>query len=905
MDRVLGMKMVGLAAALLSAFGAQGFEDEPDEINWDRLGGTVTGFAHFREYCQTHPDFRERLLDAPRSDSLDRRLETVWLTPQAFTNALVNQWGLAEAGGETCLSAPGGHCAGIVRIAVDVPADGWYRVWTRYWHTQGTAASFALSLEDGSLADEADASLTVVQDAWSYRFDFVEFARRQNPLPDFRGEPTGFRWESALMVRLAKGRRTLTLGGLVHEGQYAPRMVSAVVLTREPLAVPTRPEGDGTALTAARPLSDEVKSIRDLWERRPMCRGKRVDALRPLWREWRQAFFADLVAGKVSGVEAGRLAGMAAYDEETNLVGTPAQILAERAAMTDFLAKVDRTHFKLKLEAEEFKSAVEGWWVESSSGASAGRQLCTGWWGGAAESVAEAEVPTNGTYAVWIRYMEIAGYLAKYSMLVEDADGKVLAERVLAADDAYNRSHGGFSWVKLEVPLAAGKFRVRLRKTEPGLTYRRVDAVLVTDDSAYLPEGEGLAIPPQDATRPLTVWRPRDPWLGFSRVSYPLPGQNLEPYRFELRSGEVENVLLLVRNNTDRVIDATPKIKSDWFGLVSWRVPGFVQSGWAGWQPMPLFRRGDLLVRPGETQGVWLTVDGTKKFRDDRIDVRIGDETFTLDVTRKPALPADTPVPYVFGWSSPYPMVSCWELYRDLGINVVNDGLVSKSEADRYGIRLTVHLNDGDVSEKHVRYLNERFAKRGYSKTDWAWSFMDEPGNSTADVWTNLATQVRALDPSVRIWVNPGEFENAGPEACMKITPFANAYCPYCNHFQTDGGHNPQYNEQLKRKGPKFDILMGYTTPCFGEKAPSAPLDHLGMCDFALGCNLDGWAFFALQHGFTYSNSLWDEVNNYMGDQCVNVYPGAACQTLSTRNAEAIREAVRRWRAAKAAAAAK
>ena len=894
------MKKTILTFVLAASISAFAFEDEPDELNWDRLGGTLTGFVHFRAYCDAHPDFKAKVLDESRVDSLDRKLETVWLTPAAFTNAVINQWGLGEMNGEACLTAPSGHCAGLVRIPVDIPADGWYRIWARYGHTQGTAASFALSLEDGRLADEPDASFTLVQDAWSYRFDFAEFARRQNPLPDYRNEPTGFRWEAAPMVKLEKGRRTLTLSGLVHEGQYAPRLVSAIVLTREPLAVPEKPAGDGAVLSAVRPLTDEVKAMRDLWERRPVSVARKAKALRPLWREWRQAFFADLVAGKVPGVEAGRFAGMVAYDEQTNLVGTPAQIAGGRAAMKDFLAKLDRTHFKLKLEAEDFTPAVEGWWVEASSAASAGRQLCTGWWGGAAEAVAEGEVPTNGTYAVWVRYVEIAGYLAKYSFLVEDPDGKVRAEKVLAADDKYNREHGGLSWVKVEVPLAAGKFRVRLRKTEKGLTYRRVDAVLVTDDLAHVPEGEGLAIPPVDKTRPLTVWRPRDPWLGYSRVSYPLPGQDLAPYRFELREGEVENILLLVRNNTDKVIDVTPQITSDWFDLVSWRVPGFVQSGWAGWQPMPLFRRDDLLLQPGETQGVWLTVDGTKKFRDDKIEVKIGGETFTIDVVKKSALPQGTPVPYVFGWAAPYPMVSCWELFRDLGINVINDGLVPKAEADRYGIRLTVRLNDGDVNEGHVKYLNDRFAKRGYAKTDWAWSFMDEPGNSTADAWTNLAAQVRRLDPTVRIWVNPGEFENAGPEACMKITPYANVYCPYCNHFQTDGGHNPAYNAQLKRQGPKFDLLLGYTTPCFGEKAPSAPLDHLGMRDFAIGCNLDGWAFFALMHGFTYSNSLWDEVNNYMGDQCVNIYPGAAYQAISTRNAEAIREAVRRFRATKA-----
>jgi hypothetical protein len=890
--------MTAIASAALAA-SAFAFNDEPDELNWDLLGGTLTGFRHLRGTCAADADFARRLLDESAVEKLPEKLETVWITPDAFTNAVINQWGYNVVQGEKCLSAGGGHLVGLVRIPVEIPADGCYRVWTRYWHEQGSAGSFAVSLEDGSLAENPDASLSVVQDAWSWRFDFVEFARRQNPLPDYRQEPTGFRWEASPTVRLKKGRRTLSLCGLVHDGPYGGRNVAAVVLTREPLAVPEMPAGEGAIRVGCAAPSKEASEARAIWERRPQIAEDTSD-LKPLWREWRERFFADLVAGKIEGVEAGRMAGTVYFDDESNLVGTPRQVADEKAAMKKFLAEVDRTHFKLRLEAEAFTPGKEGWWTEASSGASGGKILVTGWWGGECDAFTEGSVPTNGNYSVWIRYMEIAGYLAKYSFLVEDAEGKTVAEKILAADDAYNRSHGGLTWVKLDVPLAAGKFRVRVRKTDGGLTYRRVDEVIVTDDPAYVPEGEGIALQPLDDSKPLTVWRQNDPWLGFSRVSAPLAGEGLAPYGTEIREGESESILVLVRNNTDAVRDATPRVSQGWNDIVKWRVVGFVQSGWAGWQPMPLFERDELLVPPGETAGVWLTVTGRRRFWERTIKVEIGDETLELDVKCKDAHGADVPVPYVFGWAAPYRTVSCWELFRDIGVNVINDVLVSKAEAEKYGVRLTVHLNDGDVSEGHVKYLNERFAKMGYEKKDWAWSFMDEPGNSTADIWTNLATQVRALDPDVKIWVNPGEFENAGPEACMKITPFANIYCPYCNHYQTNGGHNPAYNEQLLRKGPKFDILLGYTTPCFGEKAPSAPLDLLGMRDFAIGCNMDGWAFFALAHGFTYSNSLWDEVNAYMGDQCVNIYPGAANRTISTRNAEAIRESVRRWRETKA-----
>ena len=164
-----------------------------------------------------------------------------------------------------------------------------------------------------------------------------------------------------------------------------------------------------------------------------------------------------------------------------------------------------------------------------------------------------------------------------------------------------------------------------------------------------------------------------------------------------------------------------------------------------------------------------------------------------------------------------------------------------------------------------------------------------------------MANRFRAIDREIPIWVNPGEVFNTSPESCMKMTPHVNYYCPYADHFW-NMHLNGAYSDQLRRKGPKFGILMSYTTPCFGEKAASSTSDMFALVDLALKHDLDGWGFFAFAYGFTYCNSLWDEVNNYMADQCVYIYPGAANRTILTRNAEALREAVQRWRAAKAAA---
>ncbi|MBQ1338992.1 MAG: hypothetical protein IIY32_11820, partial [Thermoguttaceae bacterium] len=59
------------------------------------------------------------------------------------------------------------------------------------------------------------------------------------------------------------------------------------------------------------------------------------------------------------------------------------------------------------------------------------------------------------------------------------------------------------------------------------------------------------------------------------------------------------------------------------------------------------------------------------------------------------------------------------------------------------------------------------------------------------------------------------------------------------------------------------------------------------------------WMFYVLMGRYEYCNSLWDEVNAYVPDQAVSLYPGVGKRTISTRTAEAIRAAVDRWRAAR------
>ncbi|MBP5285835.1 MAG: hypothetical protein ILO34_06985 [Kiritimatiellae bacterium] len=884
------MKIFAAAAFALAAASLGAFEDEPDELNWDTLGGTVAGFDHFRVWCEENPEFKKELLALPPLGTLPEKPATARILPDDFADAKVKMWWkVEEDGGGKLLTCNAGHDAvsGSTRTGIDIPADGLYRIWARYWHEQGGHASFGFELCDGRFADETDFSLQTIEDVFYWRFDFAEYVRRANPPPTRKDEPSGWVWESTPLVRLERGRKTLTVSGIVHEGPYNSRKIAEFVLTEDPFFMPggANLEGDG---------------VRELWVRRPqICEGNA--AHRKLWRRWKKKFVSDLAAGAVAGVEAGRMAYMAFYDEETNLVGSPIEVVAEKKRMKDFFAGLDRTSFVKKIEGEDFIPGVPGWEIEYITGTSNGRVVRSNYGGDECDASCLFEVPSNGTYAVWMRYMETGEHLAPFRLLVETPGGETLAEKTFLDNNDNGHGYGGWIWESLEVPLEAGRSRLRLHKNGRGKAYRRVDCFVVTGKKGCDPGEIGTVVAPYDGSKPLTVWKQDETWNGYDRLSAPKPGESLAPATVSLREGEVGQIQLLVRNNTKETLEATPEISGEGAAFTRWRVPAYIQDGGGEWCAMPLFERDDLFVPGEETAGVWLTIDGRKEgFRSCETSVVVGGERFVLSIVREEPLPASVPRPLVLGWASPYRTVSCWEMFKDIGINAINETAVPKADAVKYGIRLNLRFNDANVAPEHVREVVGRYKALGYDYEDWGWSFMDEPPAGEIDKWLECAYAMKEIDENVKIWVNPGEGSIEYAACCLNIVDCADYYCPAIQHFATDGWRNEIYNDMIHRRDPEvsFDILMSYSTPCFAEKAPSAPLDYLGMGAFAAGAGLDGWGFFALAYGFTYSNSLWDEKNAYYGDQCVNIYPGAAGRTISTRNAEAIREAVAVYRRA-------
>jgi len=900
---------------VLNSFQAFSFDDEPNELNWDRLGGSQAAFAHFCDYVEANADFASQLLTQTPSNpttALPKQVASVWISSEAFAKRLGDGWSLETVADRRVATYPAGHGGGTTRVKISIPKSGFYRVWTEYYHEQGTVASFVLRVERPETADLVLSGQTIVQDVFAWKFDWAEMGRQNDPLPNRKEEPTGFIWESSPTLWLEKGERTVSISGTICDGPFAPRRVASIVLTEEPIAPPyelvksTNDSQQNEVDKSAKDNSpiqvrfdspgEEARSVAEIWARRPVV-GELNDELVELWNEWRESFFDDLANYRVPGIEGRRLASLVAFDPTSNLIGTPRQIRDEKERTRSFLESFPKEAFLRKIEGEEF-SVLEGWTVERSSDASAGQFLVASYGDGLARAAYEFDVPKEGVYSFWSRYLELPGYLSEFKLRIEGADERA-EEIVFCADEAENKRSPGFRWLERRVELPKGRVKLTLSKEfGPGLTYRRYDALIVTDAKNWRPEGQGEIVAPNLSNGNLVLWR-ADPWSGFSRFSAPrrsdVFNDDSEPICVDLPFGAVRSESILARNEGKTPRTVCPKILGDDEDLSSWRLQAFVYSPQFGWTPQPLLERSSITIPPGETVGIWLTFDGDRISGEESITLQLDDQVVRFNVVRKGDL-RDAPIPLVGGWNPPYELVSCWETFKKLGLNVVNDVVIPADEAKKYGIRLILRLNDADVSQEHVDAVQSLFRENGYSYADWAWSLMDEPGAGASERWVELAKRLRASAPNVQIWCNPGELWGAPPESNLKMLPFVDRYCPYADHYGQNGGGNKEYLRELTGEGRKFALRLTYTTPCFAEKAPGAPFDMFAPQETSTRFGLDGWMFYALLGRYEYCNSVWDETNAYSGDQAINLYPGASYRTISTRNAEAIRAAVDSWR---------
>ncbi len=109
-----------------------------------------------------------------------------------------------------------------------------------------------------------------------------------------------------------------------------------------------------------------------------------------------------------------------------------------------------------------------------------------------AETTARFDLPQSGDYALWARTMSFGGNFRKIDIYL---NGKKVAS--LGDGTPENNRAGSFTWYHAPAltHLEAGELEIKLVSTSP---YTRVDALIFTTDTAFLPEGiqtgiEGLS----------------------------------------------------------------------------------------------------------------------------------------------------------------------------------------------------------------------------------------------------------------------------------------------------------------------------------------------------------------------------------------------------------------------------
>ncbi|MDD2599203.1 MAG: hypothetical protein PHO37_08270 [Kiritimatiellae bacterium] len=871
-----------LATLMLLTVGAAplvAVEDEPSELNWESFGSSIDVFRDFQRHWS-----KNRLPEA-REQSCPVAFPAATLRPEAFS-ANPGKWKPAKVDGTEVLHGSYGHGETSARAALHIDEPGFYRVWVKYYRLEGHLASFTLRILPPELLNQTDPSVVSAKgEYYSCRFDWSEHSpMRPERLPDLKHMPTGFMWESGPMVELAPGDYTLELATMIHGGPYTFRKVAMVVLTADPLL-----EGlDEVAGNSSYPASDPIRQSWNAWSQRPGSLPWESLTLkqRQYYLDWRTSFLKKIAEQPENDAEK-RLAAYSYFDEEVNLIGTPADVAAEKKRLASELKNDYSKSFGKEIEAEEMRP-VKGWEVKELTDAS-NKILQAGYGDGPASAVSPLMLPHAGKYYVWVRYFMFHKYYSLFDLAFTDAQDKAIATLNYGQpEDRLQRTNNQLTWECLPVELPAGQLELSLNKNigKGPYTYRRVDKIFITDSEAALPQTFRRAVSQQ----PTTLWQQQNPWGAFSRISAPLAEDTVEPEKIVLQipRGDTASVLLHLRNETDTPVK--PVLQLSGKGAPQLRLVAYMNTALYSWTPTILLERSEIIVPPQQNASLWLTFSTASLKQGKYVPtLSLGERKIEFDVmVTPPDNKRSTPV--VGGWCRPFNRESCWKLFHDIGLNLINGVVVSKEEMEKYGLR-HFYISLNDYEPQALKAHLGKLRKLGLTENDWSAFLIDEPTAKTVDRWLELAQKLRAATPEVQIWCNPGEVQSSTPDIIRKMRPYIDVFCPYLNHFSSK---DEKYrSEELPAIG-KLKLL--YTTPCFREKSPGSPSELLYLGEMAAKYNRDGWAPFSLFCSYPYSNSIWDEMHPFNDCQSVSFYPGAYGRTLSTRNMEAMREAIQRYR---------
>jgi hypothetical protein len=104
-------------------------------------------------------------------------------------------------------------------------------------------------------------------------------------------------------------------------------------------------------------------------------------------------------------------------------------------------------------------------------------------------------IPRAGKYRVWVRYVDHRKKTEPFTVRVlqngkPTITGELGVQPVVPANDEYQLYWGfSFGWGALDGTLADGPARIEVVIEKPGEGWRQIDAVLITDDLAFVPNG--------------------------------------------------------------------------------------------------------------------------------------------------------------------------------------------------------------------------------------------------------------------------------------------------------------------------------------------------------------------------------------------------------------------------------
>ncbi len=149
------------------------------------------------------------------------------------------------------------------------------------------------------------------------------------------------------------------------------------------------------------------------------------------------------------------------------------------------------------------KAKAAGWGINGPGVSAEWSQGGESEWNSAAASFDETtgelyqdfEVPRAGDYKIWVRYADWANKTENFVLLINQNNREVFRHEFGAQDviDPHDEVsmywNWAFAWAGTLAKLEKGPARISLRLEKPAGARRHVDAVVITSDPAYVPEG--------------------------------------------------------------------------------------------------------------------------------------------------------------------------------------------------------------------------------------------------------------------------------------------------------------------------------------------------------------------------------------------------------------------------------